>query len=169
VGTGSGFLVDETSVITNRHVVDGAIEVDVNLWDGRTVKATVTGALKAGDIAFAELQEPVDFTFETNEEPLSTGTEVTAVGFPGGGPYTVTYGEVLGREGYNGVEMYRISNEIRPGNSGGPLLDDEGRVVGINTLLDTRTDEGLSIAIDELSRLQEAGTDQIGACEYKYL
>ena len=149
-GHGSGIVFDETRIVTNAHVVDGADELLVTLPNGREIAATVVGADVRRDVAVLELVDPAEglvpavFAFS---EDLRVGQLAVAVGSPFDLDRTVTSGIVsaLGRviNSYGcesglgadcaGVAMIQTDAPINPGNSGGPLADREGRVIGMNT------------------------------------
>ena len=139
-GSGSGVVMDaEGHVLTNHHVVDGARNVSLVLAGGRTVSATVVGSDEdndiavlravAGDLPAARLGVSAD---------LRIGQPVIAVGSPLGLNGTVTSGVVSALDRRSTAEsMIQTDASINPGNSGGPLVDLDGRVVGINTSIAT--------------------------------
>ena len=139
-GSGSGVIIDaEGHVLTNHHVVAGARTVSLVLSTGRTVSAEVVGSdadndiavLRAagGDLPAATLGVSAD---------LRIGQSVIAVGSPLGLNGTVTSGVVSALERRSTAEaMIQTDASINPGNSGGPLVDLDGRVVGINTSIAT--------------------------------
>ncbi len=149
-GQGSGIVFDETRIVTNAHVVDGADELLVTLPNGREITAVVVGVDVRRDVAVIELAEeaeslvPAVFAFS---EDLKVGQLAVAVGSPFDLQRTVTSGIVsaLGRviDSYGcesglgadcaGVAMIQTDAPINPGNSGGPLADRQGRVIGMNT------------------------------------
>ncbi len=149
-GHGSGIVFDETRIVTNAHVVDGADEFLVTLSSGREIAAKVIGADVRRDVAVLELAEPayslVPAVFAFSED-LEVGQLAVAVGSPFDLDRTVTSGIVsaLGRviDSYGcesgagadcaGVAMIQTDAPINPGNSGGPLADRQGRVIGMNT------------------------------------
>ena len=148
-GQGSGVIIDERGIIvTNNHVVQQATEVTVVLHDGRRLDGAVVGTVTNPDLAVIRVDAddltPIEFG---RGEALRLGDEVIALGFPlglTGGP-TVTKGivsaldrtiEVGNTTGGNPVELeglIQTDAAINPGNSGGPLVDLNGRLVGINT------------------------------------
>jgi S1-C subfamily serine protease len=145
VGTGSGFIVDEEGhVVTNAHVVDGAQELMVALADGTEVPATVVGSDALLDVAVLELDLPAGesvpgvATFG-DSSALRAGDQVIAVGNAlGSFPNTVSEGTVNGTDrafpNEGGLTtMIQHDAEIWHGNSGGPLLNLQGDVVGVNT------------------------------------
>ena len=141
-------------LITNAHVVDGADEVKVNLTDKREFKAKVIGVDKRTDVALLKI-EATDLPKVTIGDPdkLKVGEWVVAIGKPFGLENTMTAGIVSakGRDlpQENLVPFIQTDVAINPGNSGGPLFNLKGEVVGINSLIFSRTGGymGLSFAI----------------------
>jgi serine protease Do len=152
---GSGFIIgSDGHVITNAHVVDGADEVTVRLSDKREFRAKVLGADKRTDIALLKI-EAKDLPKVTIGDPdkLRVGEWVVAIGKPFGLENTMTAGIVSakGRDlpQENLVPFIQTDVAINPGNSGGPLFNMKGEVVGINSLIYSRTGGymGLAFAI----------------------
>jgi 2-alkenal reductase len=144
VGTGSGFIVDdEGHVVTNAHVVVGAEKLTVTLYDGTDVPATVVGRDLLLDVAILKLDFPAGTKVPGiaafgDSETLRPGDEVVAIGTAlGEFPNTVSDGTVNGVDRSfpgEGLGTYiQHDAEIWHGNSGGPLLDLQGEVVGMNT------------------------------------
>ena len=140
-GIGSGVVVDPSGlIITNRHVVAGAREVYVTLHDGRRLPAEALGDDPQNDLALLKVQADSLPSAELGDsEQLEVGQLVVAIGNPLGLEATVTAGVVSAlnrslRTPYGLMEgLIQTDASINPGNSGGPLVDSEGRVVGINT------------------------------------
>lgn len=144
-GTGSGFLVDgEGHVITNHHVVDGAETIMVKLHDGRTLEARRLGTSPADDLAL--LQVDPEEVADIQPLPLADSAEVrpgqiaVAVGSPFRNFNSVTVGVVSGTgRGPVSVlrrpiaDMIQTDAPLNPGNSGGPLLNSSGEVIGVNS------------------------------------
>jgi serine protease Do len=168
---GSGFIIgSDGQVITNAHVVDGADEVTVRLSDKREFRAKVVGADKRTDIALLKI-EAKDLPKVTIGDPdkLRVGEWVVAIGKPFGLENTMTAGIVSakGRDlpQENLVPFIQTDVAINPGNSGGPLFNMKGEVVGINSLIYSRTGGymGLAFAIpidvamNTVAQLKEKG------------
>ncbi len=154
-GQGSGFIVSADGIIlTNAHVVDGASEVTVKLTDKREFKAKVIGADKATDVAVLRIDAKDLPTIPLGDPQKSrVGDWVLAIGSPFGFENTVTAGIIstksrsLPNEGY--VPFIQTDVAVNPGNSGGPLINLAGEVVGINSQIYSRSGgyQGVSFAI----------------------
>ena len=160
--SGSGvFISDEGYIITNNHVVEGTKEVSIILSDGTDQKATVVGTDPYSDVAVLKTDGKVPAVATLgNSDALNPGESVIAIGSPlGNFKNTVTVGVVsaTGRSidtgnGYQIENLIQTDAAINHGNSGGPLVDLAGEVIGINTLVVRNTNsgdvaEGLGFAI----------------------
>jgi serine protease Do len=154
-GQGSGFLISSDGlVLTNAHVVDGARQVTVKLSDHREYKAKVLGADRGSDIAVLKI-DGHDFTTVRlgDSDQLGVGDYVLAIGEPFGLEETATAGIVSAKgrslpgDGY--VPFIQTDAAVNPGNSGGPLFDANGAVVGINAQIYSNSGgyQGVSFAI----------------------
>jgi serine protease Do len=141
-GTGSGVIYDASgAILTNNHVIDHALSINVRLRDGRLLPARLLGRDPATDLAVIKVDAkgltPARFA---DSDAARVGEWVVAIGSPFGLGYTVTTG-VLSAKGRGGLGMNQIEDylqtdaSINPGNSGGPLSDLDGRVLGINTMI----------------------------------
>ena len=154
-GQGSGFIVSaDGTILTNAHVVKGAKEIIVKLTDRREFKAKVLGADPKTDIAVLKIEGknlPVVTLGSTND--LKVGEWVLAIGSPYGFENTVTAGVVSAKgrslPDDSAVPFIQTDVAVNPGNSGGPLFNARGEVVGINSQIYSRTGgfQGLSFAI----------------------
>lgn len=160
VGTGSGFALAPDLLVTNRHVIAGADELEVSTWNGRThqVSAAAVGAL--GDLGIVRVEGRLPLVGRFGPPPKEDAL-VTAVGYPLGGPLRLLRGTVVDRldGGELGVPgaVVRVTAGVRPGNSGGPLLDRRGRIAGIVYAIERRTGFGLAIPVDTLRQLARVG------------
>ncbi len=156
VALGSGVIFDtEGYILTAAHVVEDAFNVEVRLSDGRRVSGFVAGAHRDTDIAVVK----IDDVENLHAAELALGAELrvgqlaVALGSPFGLEQTVTAGIVSGVDRViDGTLMVQTDAAINPGNSGGPLVDAEGRVLGINTQIftttGTNTGVGFAVSID---------------------
>ena len=156
--TGSGFVIDRSgNVLTNAHVVENAVKVTVQLADKKTVEARVIGRDSSSDLALLKIDPD---GLELRPLPLGSakdtqvGDPVIAIGNPFGLDRTLTTGVVsaLQREitAPNGLKINNVIQTdaaINPGNSGGPLIDATGRVIGINSQIETGSGGGGSVGI----------------------
>ncbi len=156
IAGGSGVIIDAAAgiVITNQHVVDGGNTFRVDLTDGRSFDAELLGADDATDVAVLRIAATGLSQVEiADSERLRTGDLVFAVGHPLGLDQTLTMGVIsgLGRSGIgDAIEDYiQTDAAVNSGNSGGPLLDSAGRLVGINTaiLSGSGGNDGLAFAV----------------------
>lgn len=152
---GSGFIVSPDGyVLTNAHVVDGASQVTVKLTDKREYKAKVVGSDKASDVALLKIAATSLPTVKIGDPSKSKAGEwVVAIGSPYGFDNTVTAGIVSAKARALPDENYtpfiQTDVPVNPGNSGGPLFNLNGEVIGINSMIYSRTGgfQGLSFAI----------------------
>lgn len=156
-GLGSGFFVSTDGfIVTNNHVVARAQQFRVRFFDGRELDAKLVGADAATDLAVLKVEgsgyEPIEFG---DSDALEQGDWVVAVGSPLGLSNSMTAGIVsaLGRSGIGGLQSFQdfiqTDAAINPGNSGGPLVDLEGKLVGVNSAIASRSGgyEGIGFAI----------------------
>ena len=138
-GSGTGFIVDEEGLVaTNAHVVGHFDTVSVVFEDGRQYEGDVLGIDELADLAIVELRTTREFDAIDlgNSDDIRVGDDVIALGFPLsyelGSSLTVTRGIISSKRVYAGIEELQTDAAINPGNSGGPLVNREGKVVGVN-------------------------------------
>lgn len=146
-GSGSGSIIDKRGyILTNVHVIQGATKIYVSLYDGSQFEAEIVGTDLDSDLAVIKFDPPKNKELKTisfgKSESLKVGQRVIAIGNPFGLERTMTTGIVsgLGRPIQNSNNriirnMVQTDAAINPGNSGGPLLDTNGKMIGINTMI----------------------------------
>ncbi|HEY8339418.1 MAG TPA: serine protease [Egibacteraceae bacterium] len=164
--TGSGFAIADDVLVTNRHVVEGGVQVTVSTWDGRTVAASFVTAAFEQDIAIVRLDAPVPRSATLAEGDPSPGDRVTIVGYPGGGRQELADGEVVGyvtavSQGRE-IHSMQLTAPAAPGSSGGPVLDADGRVAGVVYALEIETGHTLAMPASTLRQIL-AGRGDLGA------
>lgn len=139
---GSGFIISPDGyIVTNNHVIDNATAIKVTLDDGTELPATLVGADPKSDLAVVKItaSKPLPVISWGDSDRLKAGDQILAIGNPFGIGTTVTAGIVSarGRDLHSGPydDFIQIDAPINHGNSGGPLVDVEGKVVGINTAI----------------------------------
>ena len=159
VATGSGFLIDdEGHVLTNSHVVEGARKVEVELGGGDSQEAEVIGTDPSTDIALLKVDdtkgiEPLELG---DSSKVEVGDPVVAIGNPFALDRTVTSGivsalqrQIQAPNGFSISNVIQTDAAINPGNSGGPLIDGSGRVIGINSQIESQSggNDGVGFAV----------------------
>jgi serine protease Do len=173
-GAGTGFLIDtDGHILTNHHVIDGAERITVKLTDGRSLRADVVGSDPDTDIALIRVQSETKFPHATlgDSNDLRVGEWVCAIGNPLAYEHTVTVGVVsfIGRKLFDmSLDNYiQTDAAINFGNSGGPLINTRGEVIGINSAVSRQASSiGFAIPINQakviLPQLKERGHVQRG-------
>lgn len=162
-GVGSGFIIsDDGYVLTNAHVVEGADEVTVTLSDRREFKAKVLGADRRSDVALLKVNATnLPFLRTGDSSKIRVGEWVIAIGSPFNLDNTVTAGIISAKSRDTGEYLPLIQSDVavNPGNSGGPLINMRGEVIGINSQIATLSGayNGISFAvpIDEVMRVAD--------------
>jgi S1-C subfamily serine protease len=167
-GSGSGFVWDDKGhVVTNFHVVEGAQSVSVTFHDQQTFEAKVIGLEPRKDIAVLKVDAPAKLLVPlkvAKATQLEVGQKAIAIGNPFGLDHTLTTGVIsaLGRQvqGAGGVtirDMIQTDAAINPGNSGGPLLDSTGQLIGMNTMIFSKSGSsagiGFAVPVATIARI----------------
>jgi S1-C subfamily serine protease len=177
--TGSGIVIDGNgTILTNWHVVENAIKVTVSLEKGKTVNAQVVGKDPSNDLAVLRIH-PDGLALHPltlgNSSAAQVGDPVLAIGNPFDLERTLTTGvisalqrQITAPNGFTINNVLQTDAPINPGNSGGPLLDAAGRVIGINSQIETGGTSGGSVGIgfavpintakSEIAQLEKGGT-----------
>jgi serine protease Do len=173
-GTGTGFIVEANGhILTNHHVIDGAERITVKLADGRSLRAVVVGSDPDTDIALVKVDAPMALPHALlgNSDRLRVGEWVCAIGNPLAYEHTVTVGVVsfIGRKLFDSSLDNYIQTDaaISFGNSGGPLINARGEVIGINTAVSRQNSNiGFAVPINQaraiLPQLKALGRVQRG-------
>ncbi len=158
---GSAFFVDQDRLITNHHVIAGQSYVTLRLSDNTTLTATIAASSSDFDLAVLKLMQPMTKAHPILElgtiKQVRQGQEVLAIGTPLGVlQNSVTRGIISSLRQVNQIVVLQTDTALNPGNSGGPLLDHSGKVVGINTA-GMRGSQGLNfaVAVDHAQALLE--------------
>jgi S1-C subfamily serine protease len=150
-GQGSGFIVDKQGhILTNNHVIDNAQTVEVTLWNKKKYKAKVIGIDRNHDLALLQIQDVTGLEAATlaDSGPLVVGQRVYAIGNPFGFSGTMTRGIISAIRSVQMPSGNKIDDAIQtdasvnPGNSGGPLLNSRGEVIGITTMIASNPNGG---------------------------
>lgn len=188
-GSGSGSIIDTRGyVVTNVHVVADAYKIYISLADGTQYEGRVIGTDSASDIAVLKFDPPSGVELKTipfgDSSKLKVGQKLLAIGNPFGLERTLTTGVVsgLGRPIQTSDDtiirnMIQTDTAINPGNSGGPLLDTQGRMIGINTMIYSTSGSsagiGFAVPVDTARRvvsdLIQYGTVRRGAIQASYV
>lgn len=150
-GIGSGVIVDDEGyVVTNAHVLEGATAAVAKGGKGGTWGMSLVATDRTADLALVKLRGSGDFASLpfARRSDIRTGMKVIALGSPLGLEFTVTEGIVSSADRTNeaGVAVVQVDVPINPGNSGGPVVDIQGRIIGISTYK-ARDSEGLGFAV----------------------
>ncbi|MBP1859094.1 DegQ family serine endoprotease [Rhizobium herbae] len=176
---GSGFIVGSDGIIvTNNHVIDNAIDIKVTLDDGTELPAKLLGADPKSDLAVLKIKsdKPLATLSWGDSDALKLGDQILAIGNPFGIGTTVTAGIVSarGRDLHSGPydDFIQIDAPINHGNSGGPLVDHAGNVVGINTAIYSpnggSVGVGFAIPSDQAQKIV-AKLEKSGSIDHGYL
>ena len=164
---GSGFVISEDGyIVTNNHVIDGADEIQVEFTDGKVLEAKVIGADPVVDIAVLKVEagEPLPFVSFGDSDVMRVGDWVLAVGNPLGQGFSVSAGIVSARSReLSGTydDFIQTDAAINRGNSGGPLFNMDGAVIGVNTAILSPNGGSIGIGFSMASNVVSKVVDQL--------
>ncbi|WP_437204187.1 S1C family serine protease [Planctomicrobium sp. SH664] len=155
-GSGSGAVLDKQGhILTNYHVIAGARQINVTLFNEETVSAKLIGADPVNDIAVLKIDAPEDQLFPLtlgDSDQLKVGMRVFALGNPFGLERSMSQGMISSlnrtleiQKNWVIKSIIQIDASINPGNSGGPLIDSKGNLIGINTAIASRVEQSAGI------------------------
>lgn len=157
-GNGSAWVLDENTAVTNRHVIEGAVEIELTSYDGRHYVGTSSVLAEHADLALVHIEETFPETATIADSPPTAGGEVYVVGYPEGSRLTTTDGVYRGtvRETLDNYDdrVDQLIAAIKPGNSGSAVVNEVGAVVGVAYAGDG-IDGAWSVTLDSLNRFIE--------------
>lgn len=156
---GSGFAIGENCVITNAHVITDTDNIAIVTYEGTEYAASLLGINEDEDIAVLVIENAAfSYLMMANLSAVKIGDDIYTIGAPKGMVYTLTKGTISAKERIIREKSYiQIDAAINEGNSGGPLLNDSGEVLGMNTLKMTDSEGiGLSIPTDRIENYLKA-------------
>lgn len=160
---GSGFAIGENCIVTNAHVIENVHSITLTSYEGDKYTASLLGIDEDKDIAVLVIKDAsFPYLKMANLSTVKIGDDIYAIGAPKGMAYTLTKGTVSAKERIVENESFiQIDAAINDGNSGGPLLNDAGEVLGMNTMKMTDSEGiGLAIPADRVaSTLKELGVE----------
>jgi S1-C subfamily serine protease len=169
LGTASAVAVGPRLLVTNRHVVTGVDELELNYWDGTSAHAQLDALAVADDLALVKVSLRLPAVSRLAASDPDDGAKVLVVGYPNGGEQTVERGEVVEyarlRVPKDASPVMRMTAHIVPGNSGGAVVDRRGDLVGIVFGVETETGYGLAIPASAVrALLADGGTAPVEGC-----
>ena len=160
VVTGSAVAIDGDLLVTNRHVVEGADALEVTTWDGTTMTVAVARAATTHDIAVAEVDGQLPDVAPVAAADPEPGDRILVAGYPGGAGLSLDEGHMVARTSDRlfGSEAgaLALDVEVAPGNSGGPVLDPDGQLVGVVYALAVEGGRGFAVPVTALQDALQA-------------
>jgi S1-C subfamily serine protease len=180
---GSGFVLDRNGhVVTNHHVVSGGGTIRVVLWNGKSYRAELVGEDPSTDLAVLRIDAPASALVPlqlTDSSEVEVGDTVVAIGSPFGLDGTLTSGivsalhrQITAPNDFSIADSIQTDAAINHGNSGGPLLDARGRVIGVNTQIESESGGNVGIGFAVPSNTVRSSTQQLirsGEVAHAYL
>ncbi len=162
LSTGSGFAIDDHTLVTNRHVVADSAGIQVSTYDGRDIATEGTSTATLADLALVRTADALPAASALADADPEPGTQITVVGYPEGRALSVTRGEVLDTVddplGENVGKVLVTNAQVEPGSSGSAVLDEDGRIVGV---VYAKGDNGTSFVVP-VSTLRAMLDDEAG-------
>lgn len=135
LSTGSGFALDENTLVTNRHVIEDSAELQLETYDGRDVAVAASSMASFADLALVTTVDSLPQVAPIAETDAAIGDVITIVGYPGGGALTRSTGKIMSAEDdpleVNLGEVFYTSAAVEPGSSGSAVLNDADELVGV--------------------------------------
>jgi S1-C subfamily serine protease len=157
--TGTGFGVDEHTLVTAGHVVEGSGTIEISTYDGQTFEATALGSTTVADLAIVKVEENLPAFGDLAESDPSISDAVTIVGYPGGGRLTTIRAVVI-TTNPDDVDpevgpAFGATVALEPGMSGAPVLDSDGHIVGVVYGVSENLPQSFFIPVSTLRTLLE--------------
>ena len=158
ISVGTGFTIDEHTLVTNRHVVEDSRQLEISTYDGRSITATAHESTTIADLAIVRVEESLTTVGILATDDPVVGDAITVVGYPEGGRLTTVSGVVLGEtadplDGSVGTVL-GTSAPVEQGSSGSPVLDTNGNIVGV-IYAKNEVDQSFMIPVTTLRELLE--------------
>ncbi|WP_159451420.1 serine protease [Demequina sp. NBRC 110054] len=158
--TGTAFAIDEHTLVTNRHVVSEAVEVDVTTYDGRELDVVTTRIDRDADLALLTVDDSLDEWLELADEEAVKGDIVSVSGYPEGDSLSTVSGPIRGVVdevfGTDADEVLLVRVPAAPGSSGSAVVDDSSEVVGVLYAIDADEDGwSYAVSLDSLVTMLE--------------
>src|SRR4051812_13649325 len=157
-GLGTGFVIDKSGLIaTNLHVIGEARPISVQTADGKSLAVKAIHASdRALDLAILQVDAEDLPTLQMSEQKPADGEAVVVVGNPQGLKHSVVSGVISGTREIDGRNMLQLAIPVEPGNSGGPVVDMQGRVLGVVTMKSAVTQNlGFAVSVSDLKTLRD--------------
>jgi S1-C subfamily serine protease len=162
---GSAVAIGANQLVTNRHVVQGARRLSIETTAGATLSVTSWSVSRTDDLALLRISKPVFVDPITiADQMVVPGDLLVVMGFPLGGPFTVGRGRVTDLTSGDDTQMIEASVDILPGNSGGPLVDTHGELVGVVRAIDLENGAALAIPSSRVAEMLTAGSRAQSPC-----